>query len=100
MDNITLPKGYRALDLTDEKGHFCGKVLGDFGVDVIKIEKPSGDSAREIGPFHKNTPDSEPSLSWYAMNTSKRGGSLLKIHTVALIQDDLVPFLEDRAISF
>jgi crotonobetainyl-CoA:carnitine CoA-transferase CaiB-like acyl-CoA transferase len=34
---------YRALDLTDEKGFLCGKLLGDLGVDVIKVEKPGGD---------------------------------------------------------
>ncbi len=72
----TLLAGYRVLDLTDEKGHFCGKVLGDFGADVIKIEKPGGDSARGIGPFYKDEPNPERSLSWYAMNTSKRGITL------------------------
>ena len=34
---------YRILDLTNERGLICGKVLGDLGADVIKIEKPGGD---------------------------------------------------------
>ena len=67
---------YRALDLTDEKGLLCGKILGDLGADVIKIEKPGGDSARNIGPFYKDIPDPEKSLFWFALNTSKRGITL------------------------
>ena len=67
---------YRALDLTDEKGFFCGKILGDLGTDVIKIEKPSGDPARRIGPFYKDIPDPEKSLYWFAYNSNKRGITL------------------------
>jgi len=39
---------YRVLDLTDEKGLFCGKFLGDLGVDVAKIERPGGNHTRNI----------------------------------------------------
>ena len=75
-EHDTLLGGYRVLDLTDEKGHLCGKVLGDFGADVIKVEKPGGDPSRSIGPFYKDIPDLEKSLSWFATNTSKRGITL------------------------
>jgi crotonobetainyl-CoA:carnitine CoA-transferase CaiB-like acyl-CoA transferase len=68
--------GYRVLDLTDEKGSVCGKILGDLGADVIKVEKPGGDPARRIGPFFRNTPDPEKSLHWCAFNSSKRGITL------------------------
>ena len=68
--------GFRVLDLTDEKGDFCGKVLGDFGADVIKIEPPGGSTARNIGPFFKDSPHPERSLFWLAYNTSKRGVTL------------------------
>lgn len=67
---------YRVLDLTDEKGLFCGKLLGDLGADVIKIEKPGGDPARQLGPFYHDEIDSEKSLLWFALNTSKRGITL------------------------
>ena len=67
---------YRVLDLTDEKGLLCGKILGDMGADVIKIERPGGDSARCIGPFYHDEPDPEKSLFWFALNTSKRGITL------------------------
>ena len=67
---------YRVLDLTDEKGLLCGKLLGDLGADVIKIERPGGDPARSIGPFYHDEPDPEKSLFWFAFNTSKRGITL------------------------
>jgi len=67
---------YRALDLTDEKGFLCGKILGDLGVDVIKIEKPGGDSARNIGPYYHDEVDPEKSLYWFSYNTNKRGITL------------------------
>jgi len=67
---------YRVLDLTDEKGLICGKILGDMGADVIKIEKPGGDATRNTGPFYHDDPDPEKSLFWFALNTSKRGITL------------------------
>lgn len=67
---------YRVLDLSDEKGLLCGKILGDLGADVIKVEKPGGDDARRLGPFYHNQPDPEKSLFWFAVNTSKRGITL------------------------
>ena len=67
---------YRVLDLTDEKGFLLGKLMGDFGADVIKIEKPGGDVSRKIGPFYNDEPDPEKSLLWWAYNTSKRGITL------------------------
>ncbi|MBI2329706.1 MAG: CoA transferase [Chloroflexi bacterium] len=67
---------YRVLDLTDEKGLLCGKLLGDLGADVIKVERPGGDPARKIGPFYHDQIDPEKSLFWFAFNTSKRGITL------------------------
>ena len=67
---------YRVLDLTDEKGFLCGKIMGDLGADVIKIEKPGGDNSRRIGPFFHNTVDPERGLNWFALNASKRGITL------------------------
>ena len=72
----SLMSGYRALDLTNEKGFLCGRILGGLGVDVIKIEKPAGDPARNIGPFYKDIPDPEKSLYWFFCNACKRGITL------------------------
>ncbi|MBI4639766.1 MAG: CoA transferase, partial [Candidatus Tectomicrobia bacterium] len=74
-------EGLRALDLTDEKGFLCGKILGDLGADVLKIEKPGGDPARRIGPFYHDIAHPEKSLYWLAYNSSKRGITL-NIETV------------------
>jgi crotonobetainyl-CoA:carnitine CoA-transferase CaiB-like acyl-CoA transferase len=67
---------YRVLDLADDQGMFCGKLLGDLGADVIKVEKPGGDPSRSLGPFYHDDADPEKSLHWFAFNTSKRGITL------------------------
>jgi crotonobetainyl-CoA:carnitine CoA-transferase CaiB-like acyl-CoA transferase len=72
----TLLNGCRALDLTDDKGFLCGKILADLGVDVIKVEPPGGEPSRRIGPFWHDIPDPEKSLYWFAYNSNKRGITL------------------------
>jgi crotonobetainyl-CoA:carnitine CoA-transferase CaiB-like acyl-CoA transferase len=73
-ENMLRP--YRILDLTNEQGYLCGKLLGALGADVIKIEAPTGDPGRNIGPFFHDIPDPEKSLYWLAFNTDKRGITL------------------------
>jgi len=74
--NSLILQGYRVLDLTDAKGFLCGRILGDMGCDVIKIEKPGGDPSRGIGPFYRDIPDPEKSLYWFTYNANKRGITL------------------------
>ncbi len=64
------------LDLTDEKGFLCGRILGDLGADIIKIEPPEGDPGRGVGPFYHDIPDPQKSLFWFAYNANKRGITL------------------------
>lgn len=68
--------GLRVLELADEKGQFCGKLLGDLGADVVKIEPPGGERCRHVGPFLDDIPHPERSLSFWCYNTSKRGVTL------------------------
>jgi benzylsuccinate CoA-transferase BbsE subunit len=68
--------GLRILELADEKGQFCGKLMGDLGADVIKIEPPGGEAVRHVGPFLDDRPHPERSLSFWYYNTSKRGITL------------------------
>jgi crotonobetainyl-CoA:carnitine CoA-transferase CaiB-like acyl-CoA transferase len=67
---------YRVLDLTDERGLLCGKILADLGADVLQIEPPTGNSARRIAPFFRDTPHQDHSLYWWAYAANKRGITL------------------------
>src|SRR5436309_8092641 len=71
-----LMAGYRMLDLSDEKGMLCGKIFADLGTEVIKVERPGGDPARALPPFHHDEPDPEKSLFWFAYNTGKKSVTL------------------------
>lgn len=68
--------GLRALDLTDEKGFICGKILATLGVEVIKVERPGGDPSRKLPPTVFTKTGDEIGLSWLAYNTDKRSISL------------------------
>lgn len=66
---------YRVLDLTEGGCMLGGRMLGDLGADVIKIEPPGGSPSR-IAPFYKDIRDPEKSLWWFAYNFNKRGVTL------------------------
>ncbi|MBN1849384.1 MAG: CoA transferase [Deltaproteobacteria bacterium] len=75
-DNQTVLGGYRALDLTDEKGAMCGWALAALGAEVIKVEPPGGDPSRSIPPFYGGVPHPEKSLFFFAYNTNKKSITL------------------------
>jgi crotonobetainyl-CoA:carnitine CoA-transferase CaiB-like acyl-CoA transferase len=60
-----LLKGFRMLDLADEKGSLCGKIFADMGAEVIKVEPPAGCSTRALPPFLDDIPG--PDRSFYAI---------------------------------
>lgn len=74
-ENETALSGIRVLDLTENGCNMGGKMFGDLGADVIRIEPPSGSPSR-IPPYYKNIVDPEKSLFWFAYNTNKRGITL------------------------
>ena len=58
---------YRVLDLTDERGIFCGYLLAHLGAEVVAIEPPGGSSTRRKAPFKDKA-----GLWWEAYARGKR----------------------------
>jgi benzylsuccinate CoA-transferase BbsE subunit len=71
-----LLKGFRMLDLSDEKGALCGKIFADLGADVIKVEPPGGCSTRRVAPFLDDKPSPDSSLYFLAYQAGKRSVTL------------------------
>lgn len=51
---------------------YCCWILGVLGADVIKVEAPSGDVTRRLGPFPDDIPDRERSALFLHLNRNKR----------------------------
>lgn len=64
--------GIRVLELADENGEYCGRVLAGLGADVIKLEPPGGERTRAYGPFYSEVPDPNRSLYFWHYNFGKR----------------------------
>lgn len=61
--------GLRVLDLTQFlSGPYCTQMLSDLGADVVKVESPQGDLAREIPPYFVG----DDSLYYVSINRNKR----------------------------
>jgi crotonobetainyl-CoA:carnitine CoA-transferase CaiB-like acyl-CoA transferase len=64
--------GVRVLELADELGEYCGKLLAGLGADVIKVEPLGGEKTRLYGPFHGDVTDPNKSLYFWHYNFGKR----------------------------
>jgi benzylsuccinate CoA-transferase BbsF subunit len=81
MRNAEMPDGalhgVRVVELGEGvSAPFCARLLGDYGADVVKVERPRGDFARRLGPFPGDRPHEEKSGLFFALNTNKRGVTL------------------------
>jgi crotonobetainyl-CoA:carnitine CoA-transferase CaiB-like acyl-CoA transferase len=78
LTDISTPllSGHRVLDLSSSMGAFCGKLLRDLGMDVIKVEPPGGDAGRSEPPFAKGHGHPENSLRFAYLNAGKRSITL------------------------
>jgi len=70
--------GISVLDLSENiSGPYCAKLLGSFGADVIKIERPDeGDASRKTGPFPDDEPHLEKSAAFLYLNSNKKSVTL------------------------
>ena len=64
--------GIRVLEIGDELGEYCGKVLAGLGADVVRVEPPGGEPTRMYGPFYHDKPDPDRSLYFWHYNLGKR----------------------------
>lgn len=74
MSNASGPlplSGFRVVDLADEKAELAGRVLGDLGAEVLRVEPPSGARSRGLPPFKDGR-----SLYFATRNANKLGLTL------------------------
>jgi crotonobetainyl-CoA:carnitine CoA-transferase CaiB-like acyl-CoA transferase len=69
---MMLLDGVRVVELADELGEYCGKVLAGLGADVVKIEPPGGEPTRGYGPFYADERHPNRSLYFWHYNFGKR----------------------------
>ncbi|PSM39022.1 CoA transferase [Streptomyces dioscori] len=62
----------RVLEVGDELGEYCGKVLAGLGADVVRVEPPGGAKTRTYGPFLDDEPHPDRSLHFWHHNLGKR----------------------------
>jgi len=70
--------GIRVVELAESvAGEYCGKLLADFGADVIKIEPPGwGCATRAMAPHVGEVGGTERSQVFAYLNTNKRSAML------------------------
>jgi len=97
-------QGITVLELAETvAGEYCGKLLADFGADVVKLERPGvGSPTRRMGPFGRSGRDGENSGLFAYLNTSKRSVELDLTDTAALMTlvDRADVVIDDHASGF
>ncbi|MFM8302753.1 MAG: CoA transferase, partial [Actinomycetota bacterium] len=48
--------GVRVVELASEYAAFCGRILADYGAEVVLVEPPGGAPQRRFEPFVDDVP--------------------------------------------
>ncbi len=99
--------GIRIVELGESvAGEYCGKLLADFGAEVIKIERPdSGSPTRAMAPIVGDGAGPERSALFAYLNTNKRSvvldvscvAEIEKLHQIIATADAVI---DDHAPSW
>ncbi len=78
--------GLRVVELAEGiAGPYAGKLLADYGADVVKVEPTDGDRSRRVGPFPDGQDGPDQSALFLHLNTNKR--SVVAPADGALVRD-------------
>jgi CoA:oxalate CoA-transferase len=65
--------GVRVLEFTHYvAGPYCGRLLADYGAEVVRIERPDGDPGRSLPPFVRLESGERESLLYLYLNHGKQ----------------------------
>jgi crotonobetainyl-CoA:carnitine CoA-transferase CaiB-like acyl-CoA transferase len=85
----------KVLEMTDESGWFCGKLLADMGADVIRLEKPGQTPAAVYANYGK---------SYITLDIQKQRGRELFLQLISrmdVLLESLPPgFLSSQKLDF
>ena len=91
-------KGIRVVELAEAvAGEYCGKLLADFGADVVKIERPGrGSPTRSMAPIVRAGPEGSALFAY--LNTNKHSVELdvtspdgiAKLHAIIATADAVI----------
>jgi crotonobetainyl-CoA:carnitine CoA-transferase CaiB-like acyl-CoA transferase len=69
--------GLRVVDLSRElRGAYCGRLLAEYGADVVLVEPPAGNPWRHVGPFAGEEAHPERSLVFLHYYAGRRSAAL------------------------
>ncbi|OMC56438.1 CoA-transferase [Mycobacterium sp. IS-836] len=94
--------GVRVIELAESvAGEYCGKLLADFGAEIIKVETPGrGSRTRAMAPVVADGPDGSALFAY--LNTNKQSieldvGDTVRLHKLIATADAVI---EERAADW